>query len=170
MIVIVGHWEDNKTNPFSGRLDDVGRWINQLIAYGIDRLVMVDDTKAKVPIEILQAVAIDSPEPLARDFKIERANSLEEALKLYPKLTKVYVESRILLPEKVTKVTSLFDFVHPANAIYIFGGDFVAPFLARVPDVSKDEVVSIDYTNSQVSLYAQEALACILYDRAMKER
>lgn len=170
MIVVVGHWEDNVVNPFSGRIADVGRWINQLIAFGVNTLVLVDDTRAKVPEKQLRDIAKQSPEPLARDFDIIRTSSLEDALAKYPELTRVYVESRVLIPDRVSKIESLINFVHPKDAIYVFGGDFVVPHLERVPDVSDGKVISIDYPNSQVSLYAQEALAIVLYDRTMKER
>jgi hypothetical protein len=174
MIAIIGHWEDNEANPFSGRIADVGRWINQLIAFGVNTLVMVDDTMAKVPESRLQELVVSSPEPLAKEFNLKRASTLEDAVKLFPTYTKVYVERAVLLPEGV-KYTPIFDFVHPKDTVYVFGRDYIPVEGERssldVAERVAGQVVTIDYPNSdKVSLYAQEALSIVLYDRLMKER
>lgn len=173
MIVVVGHWEDNEANPFSGRLPDVMRWLNQLVAFGVDVLIMVDDTMAKVQVEKLKEMQDSSPDDLARAITIRRADSLEKAiegaLKVNPSLQRVYVERRAMVTDR--PVTSLKDFTHPKDAIYVFGGDYEDTMntLKAIPDRVDGTVISIDYPRvDKVALYAQEALSCVLYDRYAK--
>jgi hypothetical protein len=174
MIVVIGHWEDNEANPFSGRVADVGRWINQLIAFGVDTLVMVDDTMTKVPEKTLQEMVARSPEPLAKAFKLLRTDTLEDAVAMFPTYTKVYVERAALLPEG-SKYVPIFDFTHPKDAVYVLGRDYIPIEGERstldVAERVAGQIVTIDYPNAdKVSLYAQEALSIVLYDRLMKER
>ncbi len=175
MIVVLGHWEDNEANPFSGRLVDAMRWLNQLVAFGVQYFVFVDDTMSKVQLATLQEMQATSPEPLAKSITIRRGGSLEDAIKfvkeLRPTIEVVYVERRALITDR--PVQSLKDFKHPKEALYVFGGDFDPDPQnpeKSVCDRVEGVVVSIDYPNvDKVALYAQEALSCILYDRYIKE-
>ncbi len=174
MIVVLGHWEDNEANPFSGRIVDAMRWLNQLTAFGVQYFVFVDDTMAKVQLEKLQEMQNSSPEELAREVTIKRGDSLDDAIlrikELKPDIQVVYLERRALIADR--PVQSLKDFVHPKDALYVFGSDFEpgpGNPSKSVCDRVNGVVVSIDYPNvDKVALYAQEALSCLLYDRYIK--
>ena len=66
----------------------------------------------------------------------------------------------------VQGVTSLIDFVHPANPIYWFGSDHTHMFLNECAP-TPDHLVYVP-TETTVEMYSHTAAAVTLYDRAYK--
>lgn len=79
--------------------------------------------------------------------------------------------SDIAIPKDSTVVivdetgdTNLDDFEHPENAVYIFGRAGIQRLQERI---YCDHVIRID-TPNKICLFAEEAAAIVLYDRAKK--
>ena len=156
MIGVIGHWESNERNPFSGRTADFGRWVNQLYAFGLDALLLVGTEDTSNALGLVQSGTV----------AVSWIRKLEEALVTYPTAVRVFVEHRGVIPGNV-KYEPLHRFKHPqGDVLYFFGADAMGTAL---PELTKnDKVVTIDYPRGDVTLYAQEALTCVLYDRMVK--
>jgi len=155
MIGAVGYWESNERSPFSGRIADFGRWVNQLYAFGLDALLLIGAEGAKT-LGLVQSGAV----------VVSWMQKLEEASITYPQATRVFVEHRGIIPGDI-KYEFLHNFNHPqGDVIYFFGADSMVTGLPVV--TKKDKVVTISYPHEDVALYAQEALTCVLYDRMVK--
>jgi len=98
------------------------------------------------------------------DLKCETYKTLDEALKKYPKYTKLYFEH----PNAVsTKSITLDELTHPKdNVLYIFGGDEEG---LNITKLRKDEkMVSINV--STYILWSIVAMTIALYDRHIKTK
>lgn len=156
MIGAVGYWELNERNPFSGRTADFGRWVNQLYAFGLDALLLIGVDETSKMLGVTQSGTV----------VVSWIQQLEEVLITYPKAIRVFVEHRKVIPGNI-KYEFLHNFKHPhGDVLYFFGADAMASVLPTL--TKEDKVITIDYPHEDVTLYSQEALTCVLYDRMVK--
>lgn len=136
MIGVIGHW-DHKA-----RLGPVGRRVLYQCydytarVYGAVKLVMVD---------------IDG----TLDVDVPKVGTLAEALGMFNDCTPVYIHAG--------GRTSLCEFRHPGDAVYIVGPDYNS-FV--VPDGATS--VKIEVERDVPELWAHTALAVVLHDRNVK--
>jgi len=92
---------------------------------------------------------------------VHEKQSLEEIIKENPDLTVVYVDENAK--------TTLNDFVHPKNVLYIPGKTTNSPYIsmAREGDIAVKFETKWDHTTSGL-LWAHQAMSIILYDRLRK--
>lgn len=109
-------------------------------AFCPDRVTMVDRDGTYDDADILE--------------HIEYQRTFREALATYEGYTPVYISKR--------GRETLGSFVHPDNAVYVFGPDYGSQ---RLPE--EGLTVKIDYPNDGMVLWAVVAMGIVLYDRGI---
>jgi len=164
--IVIAYWETRSKNPFCGRFDDVDRWIQHLLAFGVDTLILVDIDKIR-------------PVDTRLGFTLQSVDTMAEALALLPKDTvRVFLESESSIPgtskyrgpgtDKTQTFESLKSFVHPVDAAYIVGQDTLWRSLAGYEIREKDKVVTINFIDDNQAVYCHDIIVCALYDRMVK--
>lgn len=147
-IKVVGYWDlwfSHRENEYDAS------WRFMLKHFGVDEVILIPDLNAR------EKIPLDHTEvPL-----VER-NSLEEVLAENSALTPVAVDER--------GATSLRDFSHPEDVLYVFGRTGFSP-LDTLPDWSHPTVLiegAEKYLNATAMLHANQACSIVLYDRLAK--
>lgn len=138
MITVLGMWEPGwmEAERTERRL-----WKQTVQAFGVTRWAMAD----------VRGGPFTSP---------VQYETLQEMLAAHPG------PKTFLIPPGRTDSWRLADYVHPQNAIYVFGNSKETLVDAVTPD---DEVVSICTPNQSV-MFGHVALAPVLFDRMVKQR
>ena len=147
MITIVGYWDkwfQHKENEYEVC------WRFMLRHFGVDKIIMIPklDARSKLPLDYTDAELVEM-------------NSIEEVLQEHSDLVPVIVDER--------GTTSLREFIHPENAMYIFGSTGVNPLDILQP--WSGQLVNIEGNSQYVNdalLHPHQACSIILYDRIMK--
>jgi hypothetical protein len=136
VITVIGIWEPGYT--FEQMFIEETIWNQTLSAFGVDRFIMVCGPHQEKP-------AQTSP---------EECSSMQEALD-------VSVGEKVFLTFPSEGATSLKDFTHPENAVYIFGcpGENLLSYIQP-----EDHQVHI-FTHNDVDMLACSCVAAVLYDR-----
>ncbi len=91
--------------------------------------------------------------------KVQERKNIEEVLEENSNFTVIFCDER--------SQTTLIDFVHPENALYVFGRSNYSPFLSlkREQDLS----LKIETVREKGGLlWGHQAMSIILYDRMIK--
>jgi tRNA(Leu) C34 or U34 (ribose-2'-O)-methylase TrmL len=136
-VKIAGFWE----NAWQAPLNEFDLWIHPLREFGIDEMHMVPNT------------GINSVKSRVHEY-----DDLEYILNKFPELPRVFVDE--------AADTSLTDFVHPADALYIFGKTSLAPY--KIYAQPGDHVVKIDTVTNNGGFWSHQAASMLLYDRFTK--
>jgi len=136
-VKIVGNWEHGWDTP----LNEFERWKHSLLEFGVDTFYMSPITGILKP-QVIEYVSTEE------FLNLEENNSY----------TKVFCDDKA--------DTSLKDFVHPTNAIYVFGRtSYDVLSLKQESDLS----ISIPTSRNAGGFFAHQACSIILYDRFLKE-
>ena len=139
MISVIGMWEQGYTLEQTFIEDTV--WKQTLNAFAVDNFCMVTYPEVEIP-------NISNP---------MQCGSLQDALDNS-------IGERVFLTYPAEGATLLNEFVHPENAVYIFGRpaenllDYIRP---------EDHQVHIN-TPNDVDMLACSCVAAVLYDRSVK--
>lgn len=138
MITIIGMWEQGYTLEQTFIEDTV--WKQTLAAFAVDRFVMVTYPEVYVPNRIVP----------------EQFDTMEEALASS-------TGERVFLSYPIEGTVELATFVHPIDAIYIFGrpGDNLASYITK-----NDHKVHI-LTPNRTDMLGCSCVAAVLYDRSL---
>jgi len=90
---------------------------------------------------------------------VEEFKSMEDAIAAYPDLTIVFVD------EKADD--NLDEFIHPENALYIFGSVSVEAF--NLYDENKHKAIKLTTPCNTALLWGHQIAALVLYDRFKKQ-
>ena len=155
MIGIAFHFQDPQTNFFSGIMDTVlDRIIFNARNLGATHVFMIDQTRYRVGQYYQNS---DS------QVVLQRFESLQELETAYSNVPFAYFENVRALEKVGIVSTSLPEFIHPSDVIYVFGTD--SGGLQALGKESKTWV-SIPVEN----LWSEGALNICLYDRLVKAR
>lgn len=121
-------------------IEEFEMWTHPLKEFGIDDFYMCPIT------------GIDKSRCL------ERA-TIDDVFSENPELTRVFVD------ENAT--TTLPDFVHPTNAIYVIGKTSYSPYLTHFRE-GTDMAVKIPSQNPMGGFWGEQAAISVLYDRFVK--
>jgi tRNA(Leu) C34 or U34 (ribose-2'-O)-methylase TrmL len=148
MIVIAGKW-DLWENP---QQEYLTHWRFMTKHFGVDALYMTPITKS------IDTNVLDSTETTFFELP-----TYEDVIKANPGLTPVIIDEN--------GKTSLKDFSHPEDALYLFGR---TGYSAK--DVLSDQIISVSIpswsknkTDSLGLLHPHQAASIILYDRMNKQ-
>ncbi len=138
MITVIGMWEQGYTSEQT-YIEDTA-WKQTLSAYAVDRFVMVD-----------------YPE-----VHLDNVTSPEQYLTMQEALDSSVGELVFMVFDPVGAVL-LQDFIHPADAVYIFGrpGDNLSSYVR-----DSDHKVHIA-TPANVDMLGCSCVASVLYDRSL---
>jgi len=138
MITVIGMWEPGYSAEQTFFEDTV--WKQVINAYNVDRFVMVAEQDTRI-------ANLSVP---------EQFNTMEEALASS-------TGNRVFLTFSEIGATSLRDFIHPENAIYIFGrpGDNLQRYIT-----DNDYRVHI-VTPSNIDMLACSCISAVLYARSI---
>lgn len=123
---------------YSAPLVEFDVWQFMLRDFGVDQWIMTPVSGIAQPIHEVAA--------------------MEDAISENPELTPVFVDEK--------GKTTLKDFEHPANALYLFGKASYSPFTALAQEGECS--IRVETVNNQGLLWPHQAAAIVLYDRLMK--
>lgn len=156
MIGVVIHLEDRWNYTQSDRDIEIMQMYHESAkGLNVDLFIVIDATTEgmvyKLPV----------------DIKCETYKTLDEALKKYPKYTKLYFEHPNAIPPG--KFITLDELKHPKNnVLYIFGGDVGGLNFSEIKLGKEDKIVSINV--SHYILWQIVAMTIALYDRHIKNK
>lgn len=135
-IKVVGHWEVGWDTPSQ----EYDKWIHPLREFGVENFTMI---------------------PVSGIFKddVVEYRHIDDVFALpdSANYTRVYVDDKADV--------SLTDFVHPENAMYIFGRTSNDVILHKRPE---DLGVKIPTLRNAGGFWAHQAMSILLYDRFLK--
>lgn len=139
MIYIAGKWEYPMFYPDG----ELYQWKGSIMAFEVDKLIMVPEMNVS-----------------KGSISLEQLDNIEDVIAKYKHLKKVFVEC----PKDLGNYTSLKDYKHPKDCIYIFGNN-AAGNRGFITD--EDDVVGVETPNPTM-LYAVTSCGIVLYDRLVK--
>lgn len=139
MITVIGIWEPGYSAEQSYFEDTV--WKQTLSAFGVDRFVMVSN-------ENNEQLSLTNP---------EQYDTMEDALASC-------TGERVFMTFSADDATEIRDFVHPTDAVYVFGcpSDNLLSYIKP-----EDHRVHIDTPNN-IDMLACSCVAATLYSRSMQ--
>jgi hypothetical protein len=148
MVKVVGYWDrwfQHKENEY-----DVC-WRFMLRHFGVDQIIMLPNlgVREKLPLDYT-------------DTELVEMASVEEAILANPDLVPIIVDER--------GTTTLREFTHPENVLYIFGRTGFNPLDVLQP--WDGQAVNIEGNSPYVGdalLHPHQACSIMLYDRMMKQ-
>lgn len=135
MIKVVGFWELSWNSP----IKEKELWKFPLSEYEVDEHIMI-------PISGI---------PTGKYFR--EMQHLEQSFEENPDATFVFVDENT--------ETTLTDFVHPENAVYVFGRTSLSPLIFKR---DQDLTLKIESPKNSGGFWAHQVACVILHDRYMK--
>jgi hypothetical protein len=149
MVTVIFHLTDWEQHPgLDNPRSQMFQWLQNLKAFGVNKLVMIDETTFKVGTYYQHS---------DEEIEFELATDLNEYL------NKLNTDQEIIVLSGENGSVTLKDFVHPKDAIYIVGPDFQAIEIKTTPDFK----LTIQTKTSKL-LYAHVALMIVINDRYIK--
>ena len=146
MIKVVGYWDiwfQRKENEY-----DIS-WRFMLKHFGVDEAILIPNynTVSKIPIDYSEVPLIEM-------------NGISEVLSQNQNFTPIIIDER--------GTTSLRDFVHPENVLYIFGRTGHNPLDELNWSGQSVFIESVEAHKGSAFLHPNQACSIVLYDRMMK--
>jgi hypothetical protein len=135
----------------------LNQWIQNIKAFGVDRLIIIDNTEFKL-----------SNYYTHRDstFLFEKYNTLEECLEIHSGEMWVVLEALQTFIVHNIEPTSIQNLTHPIdNVMYLFGPDFGSISYESILNKKMAYITM----NDNHPLYAISACSVVLHDRLVKQ-
>lgn len=146
MVKVVGYWDiwyKHKESEY-----DIS-WRYMLKHFGVDEVILIPN------LNIVEKIPIDYTE-----VPLIEMNNISEVLSANPTLTPILIDER--------GTTSLRNFTHPENVMYIFGRTGHNPFDELNWKGTSVHIESVEKHLGDALLHPNQACSIVLYDRKNK--
>lgn len=140
-------WDDGWFHPNT----ELVLWHDLAVSYSVDLLIMIPDLRRYD----------------YQDIEFVKYDTLEKALMNHQDFTFVFLEPLEIIKDKGYEGESLADFVHPEDALYIFGNSGRSNI--GFYDKNRGDRLVYVPTIGQKQLWSITVASITLYDRAIKQ-
>jgi len=134
----------------------INEWMQIAKAFGVDKIIMIDRTQFKLGKYYNHR---------SSDIGYEYYETLENSYDVHKDKNWVFFEDKETMESHNVQISSLTNFKHPENPIYVIGPNFGT---YNKEPYYNDFWVYIEMVSPN-PLYGTQAIPIVLYDRMMKE-